>query len=280
MFDNLTDIQIETTTACPAKCLCCPLRQMKRPGGRMSDRLLNKILEEIVQMGNLNVHPYLNGEPFADDRQWEILSYLSANPSVVFTYYSNMECLTKSKIDELFLYPIAYFNASFNASTPESYKINMGLNHFDENVEKIRYFGQKNRELGYPIGFSISMVEFDKTKDEVEAFRKLFEGLPADKTDYKNWGGKEEITGGDKKPLGKPTIACPRMVSNLTILWDGRVNLCCMDNEGEVIIGDLNRETIWDVWKNNQQMRDNMRNSKNGAGKLPVICQKCNLIRR
>ena len=48
---------------------------------------------------------------------------------------------------------------------------------------------------------------------------------------------------------------CYRQWLTFTVLWDGRVSLCCADFDGREILGDLRTSTIEDVW-NNDRYRD------------------------
>jgi hypothetical protein len=41
---------------------------------------------------------------------------------------------------------------------------------------------------------------------------------------------------------------CYRPWLTFTVLWDGRVSLCCADFDGRHILGDLNTSSIKDVW--------------------------------
>jgi hypothetical protein len=47
---------------------------------------------------------------------------------------------------------------------------------------------------------------------------------------------------------GPVTTPCHRPNSQIMVLWDGRVSLCCFDGEGKEILGDLNTQTIRDVF--------------------------------
>jgi hypothetical protein len=34
----------------------------------------------------------------------------------------------------------------------------------------------------------------------------------------------------------------------MSVLWDGRVVTCCMDSNGVQVVGDLNKQTVQEVW--------------------------------
>lgn len=88
---------------------------------------------------------------------------------------------------------------------------------------------------------------------------------------------------GDKKTqlllsLAKtPLLFSPWM--SMSVLWDGRVVTCCMDSNGVQVIGDLNSQSVQDVWNGPvlAGVRDNFR--KLDYGKYPV-CLSCDWVRR
>ncbi|MBN1433985.1 SPASM domain-containing protein [Candidatus Fermentibacterales bacterium] len=42
---------------------------------------------------------------------------------------------------------------------------------------------------------------------------------------------------------------CSHLWSSMTVCWDGKVVPCCRDLNAELIVGDLNRQTIEEVWR-------------------------------
>ena len=62
-----------------------------------------------------------------------------------------------------------------------------------------------------------------------------------------------------------------------TVLWDGRVSLCCADFDGRHILGDLRTQTIAEVW-NSPAYRAARRLHLESGG--PEICQSCDLPKK
>ena len=65
---------------------------------------------------------------------------------------------------------------------------------------------------------------------------------------------------------------CYRPWLTFTVLWDGRVSLCCADFDGKTILGDLNTSTIQEIW-NAEPYRAVRRQhlESGGPGHLPVL---------
>jgi radical SAM protein with 4Fe4S-binding SPASM domain len=62
-----------------------------------------------------------------------------------------------------------------------------------------------------------------------------------------------------------------------TVLWDGRVSLCCADYDGRNVLGDLRTSSIAEVW-NNQTYRAVRRQHLESGG--PEICRSCDLPKK
>ncbi len=60
----------------------------------------------------------------------------------------------------------------------------------------------------------------------------------------------------------------------INICADGRVALCAVDVHCRVECGDLNKETIKDIWKSRLKECRKMHKEKR-FGELPVMCKEC-----
>ena len=65
-------------------------------------------------------------------------------------------------------------------------------------------------------------------------------------------------TTGPARSTAAPTrgYPCYRQWLTFTVLWDGRVALCCADFDGRVILGDLRTSTIREVWNGERVPED------------------------
>ena len=70
---------------------------------------------------------------------------------------------------------------------------------------------------------------------------------------------------------------CYRPWLTFTVLWDGRVSLCCADFDGRHILGDLRTSTIAEVW-NSPAYRAVRRQHLESGG--PDICRSCDLPKK
>ena len=215
---------------------------MTRPRGEMSDELFHKIIKEGKEIRNSSFLPFLNGEPFVFPRIWEWLAYLR-DEKVKVNLYTNAEFLDVNRVIK---YPnIVSICCSVNAATKDTYdKVMRGPNYdvVKSNVEDL--FNKA------PFKVIVSMVIVDENQHEVEMFRKMW-GKNVKLVPFKNWGGIRHCL---IEKTGKRKI-CKALLRSISILWDGRVVPCCMDYDGKMILGDINKQTLMEVWKQSRWLR-------------------------
>lgn len=230
----MKSIQFETSTYCNAKCDFCPRYEMTRPMGYMSDELFHKIIKEAKELGYEEYCPFLNGEPFIFPKIWDWLDYMQKE-GVKVTLYTNGEYMD---VDRLRKYDnIHLINVSINAATKEMYDKIMRGPDFDKVVANTKKLIEKP--------FCKIKIGFVKTPEnycEKGKFRDMW-GEYANFVPYANWTGDRKSPNKDDKQ--KRT--CSRVARTTIVLWDGRVALCCMDYDGKVIFGDLNKDSLKDI---------------------------------
>jgi len=212
----------------------------------MSDELFHKIIKEGKEAGVSKFYPFLNGEPFMFPRIFEWLNYMDKQ-SVNVHLYTNAALLDKDKVDLLAqLNCVRYVYCSFNGATKHTYeKIMRGLD-YEKTRENILYLISQAK-----FQIRVGMVLTQDTIPEIDAFKKLW-GRRAKLPMFKNWTGAKH----DPAEYTGARIPCRQVRTHMTVLWDGRVCLCCFDYDGKVIVGDLNKQSVKQVWTQNKPLRD------------------------
>ena len=85
-----------------------------------------------------------------------------------------------------------------------------------------------------------------------------------------NWSDSE-IDHAVKSTIRKP---CSRVWQTFTVLSDGKVALCCLDYEGQVILGDVNKTSISEIWKNESYRKIRLLHKRARQDQI-VICKNC-----
>jgi len=254
------NLLIECTTNCNAKCTFCPRYEMTRSMGQMSDELFHKIIKEGKKIGINYYYPYLNGEPFAFLKIYEWLDYMEKE-RVEVVIYTNAELID---VNRLIKYKnISFLNCSINAATKEThYKIMRGPN-FDRVIKNTQALIDKA-----PFKVQTSLVVNENNFNEIKQFRERW-GRHALINYMANWtGARESFT--KRKKIKR---YCRRVSFTIPVLWDGRVSLCCMDYDGKMIFGDLNKDSLKEIIERRRPIR-----AKHRLKDFSMIpCRDCNV---
>ena len=259
-------LQLETTAACNAHCGFCPHNSMGRKGA-MADDLITKIIDEIAlwPVKPASVCPFLTNEPFADPRIFGIAERIrKAAPAAELTFFTNASLLDDSKRQRILRIPgVTKFFCSLHHITPGAYMAELGLD-FDRTVRNIKALAAES-----PTPVTVLRVGNGTALDAqfVEWVRKnIPRAIPMVAVRW-NWKGDIKTNEVDMFQ----NIHCPRSTS-LVVLHDGRVALCCMDNAGEYELGNVNHQSMLEIFNGERWHRffDSPKNSK-------APCNKCNM---
>jgi MoaA/NifB/PqqE/SkfB family radical SAM enzyme len=265
-------VQIEATNICNAKCVFCPRDDMERKQGVMDMALFEKIADECAALGITHVRMHNYGEAFVDRRLVEKVRYAKQLGIREVGLISNGSLITEEAARGMVAAGLDAINISVDAAGKdvfESTRVGLKYDKVVANVERlIRIRDEAGKRRPKLI---LSFVRQDNSAEE-QAFIAHW-GARADKihvTDLHNWAG----TLNRESDVNFP---CYRQWLTFTVLWDGRVSLCCADFDGRTILGDLKTQSIKDIW-NGDAYREVRRAHLDHGG--PSICQSCDLPKK
>lgn len=227
----------------------------------MDDQLYEKIIDEASRLPNImTFHPMLNGEPFLDKKIMDRVRLARTKlPKAEIEIYTNGSLLTQDIIEQLAQISGLRLSVSLNGLKPETREKMMGLNDYWEVVRSMKAM----ESLG--IKYRTTMVAYPEiNRAEVEGF--VESGGTA--IQYQSWAGVQYPY--DRRRW----TSCPRVINQMTVLFTGVVCLCCFDPFGEVTFGNLNTETIEEIWQSNRH-REYQSMHKQGRGQELPKCQAC-----
>ena len=265
-------VQIESTNICNAKCVFCPRDDMHRRQGIMTVALFRKIVDECVELGITHVRMHNYGEAFIDKKLVEKVRYAKQKGIQEVGMISNGSLITEQIARGMIDAGLDAINISVDASGKEvfeSTRVGLKYDKVIANIERlVRLRTESGRRRPKLI---LSFVRQNNSADE-QAFIEHWRAI-ADKihvTDLHNWAGTLNQESDVNYPCYRPWLT-------FTVLWDGRVSLCCADFDGKTILGDLNTHSIAEIW-NAEPYRDVRRQHLESGG--PDICRACDLPRK
>lgn len=244
MKDNqiiFSNVEIETVNRCNGTCSFCPVNAKIDPRKpmKMSEELFNNI---IGQLGEMNYSGRLalfsNDEPFLDSRIIRFSKYAREKvPNARIHMFTNGTLLTMDKFIEI----IPCLDELI-------------IDNYDENFKL-----SKNSE---------DIVDYIKDNPELQEKVVI---LVRDPNEVLTTRGGDAPNRREKKSYGEYTCALP--FQQLIIRPDGKVSLCCNDPMGKMTMGDLQRESLIDVWYGEKY--DSLRKQLAGGRKNIPHCLYC-----
>jgi len=265
-------VQIESTNLCNAKCVFCPRDEMHRRQGVMDFELYRKVVDECAALGITHVREHNYGEPFLDRQLVEKVRYAKSKGIAEVGMISNGSLITEDIARGLIDAGLDAINISVDAAGRDVFESTRVHLDYDTVIGNIRTLARLRQASGktHP-KLILSFVRQNNTADE-RAFIAEWSRV-ADKihiTDLHNWAG----TLNDHTDVRYP---CYRLWLTFTVLWDGRVSMCCADFDGRHIFGDVRTQSIADVW-NSPIYRAARRQHLESGG--PGICRSCDLPKK
>ena len=275
---------IENTNHCNAECVMRPHDTLSRKRGFMDFGLFEKIMKEVSSESRKPVtHLHGFGEPLLDKLLAERIqlakscgikhTYLVTNASLLFPETSRK--IIGAGLDKI--------KISFHGTDEESYNITMHRLNFKVTFQNITELLKIRKDIQRRNPRLILQYLPNETNHaKTEEFKALWSTLIDTKvgeclnvTSLHNYGG-----GRAYNPLGEKIVSvCYFPWTSMSMLWDGRVVTCCMDSNGVQVLGDLNSQSIQEVWNGPvlSGVRDNFR--KLDDSKFPV-CLSYDWVRR
>jgi hypothetical protein len=240
------EVSIETYTKCNASCSFCPYVTLERIGTKMPDSMIDRIIEELKHHpGEFVISPFKVNEPLLDRRVLPLLRRINAElPNAIIRLFTNGSTLTERNIRQVAaLDRVEHLWISLNDHDPVSYHALMGLDfeHTTANLDRLHAIGKAG---DFPHEVVVSKVRESSGRDE-EFCAFVGKRWPYFRVHLIKLDGWINFTDADTSLV--PDRPCGRWYE-LSIMSTGRVALCCMAGDEEHVIGDLNRQTLYEVY--------------------------------
>jgi len=232
-------------------------------------------------------------EPLMDKDLFKKIQYVKkrGRKGIITMVVTNGSLFTEEKIEELEESGLDILNFSLDALTPETYsKIRKGLdfNHVLKNLENIIH-------SNYHHSLVVSFVKQKSNIDELQKFKKYWiaKGLPTltfticnrsgdlpDFDTFKLQNPKDAMVHWFKIDIQKMmTRCCISLLAEFNILWNGDVIVCSNDYSKKLVLGNVNDETIKDIWNGKQYQALRELHWSGEYNKIPV-CRSCSIKER
>lgn len=248
---------IEPTNCCNLRCRHCTPQVINEKRGYIDYGFYKKILDDNPQLICLILT--MNGEPFLHPRIFDMIKY-ARDKNVYVAIYTNGVLLGREKADRV---------------------LDAGLNELIFSLEGIGEEFEKNRGASYDL-VRQNMIYLVEARDTRKSELKI--GINIARIDDSGaniriineaWGKKVDYI--DTEPLmGRPAAlrraSCRTLWRNAVVRWDGIVIPCCLDMENTLIMGDLKKNTLKEIFNGPEAVALRKSHLK---GEYPPVCKYC-----
>lgn len=241
-------IIVETTNICDAHCVICPREKFTQKLQAMDMGLFKKIIDDAAQYDLESIDTCGFGECFLDKHLFERFAYVREKmPRTKIFVSTTAYHMTEDKWEKVAKY-IDILKLSIYGATKATYQaFHRGKVKYDTTMMNILGFIDYAKKLDkkpYTIGL---YVVTDLNRHEKKQWVQMWEPRLDEVFVWEphNWidGREYRHLIPDQKSCGRPFNA------PLYVHADGKVSPCCWDIHKRIVLGDMNTQTISQIYR-------------------------------
>ena len=293
---------IDPCNICNFKCIFCPtghpelIQKVDRQKGKMSFDLFQKIINDasLMLFSNNNKIKRLfldkDGEPLMNENLFDMVKYAKSKDIFLsIETATNASLLDRNTIIKMVESGLDIVRVSIEHISNDNYKRITGTRYtYDQikkNVENL--FNEKERR-GVGLRVHVKSVGLENEEQKgifINDFTDISDTIHietlvgwshSDLADFTL--GREITTGMDSKSeLKYDRVICNLPFRTISVNWNGKVSICCVDWTWSTIIGDVSKENLCDVW-NGRKMYNFRKMHVSGERNKNPACENCHYL--
>jgi len=268
---------IEPTNCCNLNCIMCPRKDMTRPQGYMDVNLFKKIIDECEGRVDF-IYLHFFGEPLLHPKIIDLINY-AAGKGMTIALSTNALVLNAKMSRDLLQSKLDLLIISIDSLNPEIYKKIRGGGNLENILKNINTFLGLHQTFQSTLNVSIQMIEMSLNKEEISTFAshwKLRDGVNLTVKPLHNYADQvHNIRSlGNFPENNSDRRVCVEPWRGLVIGWDGVVVPCCNDFDYKYTLGDVNVNTLVEIW-NSEKIQELRRCQSLGLQKSDELCKGC-----
>ena len=294
-------LRIEPASKCNLACTHCPTGTIEMPRGIMQDDVFSKILDSIKEKKNYIkvVVLYHGGEPLMNKNFFEMAAQVRSHlPLSFIKSVSNGMILTQKNSEKLIHSGIDLIEFSLDgisASNSDEIRVNSDAHRIINNIKYLLNLKEKYTETRLKV--AITSTQFI-TKEQSfpltdppnpEWLVNIFQNRVQYKTTWAmRWPHMKILNDTSDQSKGKiynlitdktsvEKNNCDHVINRITIRHNGDVVPCCFDLTSKLIMGNILKNSLSDIWKSS--IYKNLRESISGK-KYQSICNTCSEVKQ
>jgi len=272
-------VDIELSSLCNLNCPMCYTTTDKFKtqvdGANMDFDLYKKIIDECAEHNLYSIRLSLRGESFLNKHIYDMIKYAKEKGIKEVSSLTHGGFLDEEKFERLIDLGLDWLTISFDGIGETYNKIRYPLK-FEDSVEKIRRYQEikKSRGVVKPV-IKVQTVWPAISKNPQE-FYDIFNPI----TDQIAANPLLDYLENDTNVEFVENFTCPQLWERLVIGANGHVMLCANDGWEEHTLGDVNNESLFDIWHGEKLTKAREIQIKHLGTKEIKPCKHCYLPRK
>lgn len=268
--DFPTHLDIEASASCQMRCPMCLRRSIPSiKEGAMDFKLYKKIVDEASDRGVYSIKLSWRGEPLLNPRIVEMVRYAKDKGIKDVAFLTNGERLTPKLTEELIEAGLDWISFSIDG-LGEIYERIRWPETFEGITRKVRHLKEYRDNKGLKKPLIRVQTIWGAVKNNPEEYFEYWEKL-ADKV----YIIADQLRFSSKKPFPRvPNYICPEPWRRLVISAKGIVPNCISDYEELNVLGDVNKQTLYEIWHGDKinKVRELIRTGQIYKNKPCAVC--------
>jgi len=280
-------VQIEVTNHCNLRCIFCTQLSMRRKKGYMTMDLYKKLIDE---MKIYNSYPQLcgTGEPFLHPKINDFIKY-TKKQDVPLMITTNGLLLNDKHMHNIIDSEVDWIMFSMQGTTKERYCVLRNTDKYDVLCSNIKKLVELRGDKDKPFITLSTTITSDETNDMVQNFYNqwtpIVERIQVGNTnlswcnlDAVNYTNSEVMKLLDFKKyesINRTLRVCADIYQKPLVNWDGKVSACCNDYDDFLTIGDLNEDSLYNIWNKSERLNFIRWAIKNNYHNMFGMCRTC-----
>ncbi|MEK7308057.1 MAG: radical SAM/SPASM domain-containing protein [Nitrospirota bacterium] len=275
MIPESNELRFEVTTRCNYNCIICPREKLTRKKETMSFELFKTLFDKInkeTSQYNTLTFPGM-GEPLLDRTINKKIEYAKKKDFKVLIL-TNASLLSVDRFRELENLGLDSVRVSFYGNTPESYKSVHRVKD-DGLFKKVR---DSITEICRIKNTAEVLLTYNVVDNSNDSYVDSWIAYWKDKADLLEvWRPHNWVDGRSYRAVQKKKLkTCGRPFKTpLQVQVDGTVNMCCFDFDGKLLLGDLKKQSLKEIFRSKMYKKIVERHTTGNFKNSGLICGNC-----
>ncbi|PLY06386.1 MAG: radical SAM protein [Arcobacter sp.] len=283
-------INVDPADSCNFQCGFCPtgdrklMKEIGRPLKAMDFNLFKKIIDDIEEFDTpiKVLRLYKDGEPLINPNFAKMVAYAKKNKNILkIDTTTNASLLTPQNSLEIVEAGLDKINISVEGVNAKQYmEFSKYKIDFDKFVENIKFFYENKKQCEVVVKINGDVLTSEDKKFFLDTFKNIADGVYIEHImscwpefelrDGLEVNQEQGIYGQEIKEVD----VCAYVFYSFSINSDGKASLCFLDWSKKLLIGDVNEESVKDIWLG-EKLKSYQKMFLEGKRKQHDVCKDC-----